>query len=80
MEKEQALITITTTAGARHELRIEHCAGSLERPLTDAELDAKFLALAEPALSRRAAEALQALRGLATAANIADIARSCAST
>ena len=74
MDKEQGLITITTTSGARHELRIEHCAGSLERPLTDAELDGKFLALAEPELGSRAATALAALRSLATR-NTADFTR-----
>jgi len=80
MEKEQCVVTIITTSGARHELRIDHCAGSLERPLTDAELDAKFLALAQPELGKRAAPALAALRGLATAKNSADVARSCASS
>ena len=74
MDKEQGLITITTTSGAQHALRIEHCAGSLERPLTDAELDGKFLALAEPELGNRAATALAALRSLATR-NTADFTR-----
>jgi 2-methylcitrate dehydratase PrpD len=46
---EQAVVTIYTTGGQRHEVRIEHCAGSLERPLSDSELDAKCLGLAEPA-------------------------------
>ena len=78
LEKQQGVITILTTAGARHALRLEHCAGSLERPLTDAELDAKFLALAEPQLAARAGAALKALRGVATAGNIADVARGCA--
>jgi len=43
-------VAITLEDGARHELRVEHCTGSVERPLSDAALDAKFLGLAEPVL------------------------------
>jgi 2-methylcitrate dehydratase PrpD len=72
--KEQAVVSIVRKDGARHELRVEHCAGSLQRPLTDAELDAKFLALSEPVLGA-AAPALAALRGLAKARDAGDVGR-----
>ena len=74
---EQAVVTAYTTGGQRHEVRIKHCAGSLERPLSDAELDAKFLELAKPAIGARAAAALAALRGLPVAGNCADLAALC---
>jgi 2-methylcitrate dehydratase PrpD len=72
--KEQAGVSIVRKDGARHELRVEHCAGSLQRPLTDAELDAKFFALCEPVLGA-AAPALAALRGLAQARDAGDVGR-----
>ncbi len=72
---EQAVVAITMVAGKKHTLRIEHCIGSLERPLTDAALDAKFLALAQGALGSRAPVALRALRDLPSAANCADVSR-----
>lgn len=72
---EQALVSLTTVDGTRHMLRVEHCLGSQAQPLSDAALDAKFLALSQEALGNRAAAALQALRGLPTAANCTAVAR-----
>jgi 2-methylcitrate dehydratase PrpD len=76
--KEQARVSILLKDGTRHDLRVEHFSGSLERPLTDAELDAKFLALSTPALGSAAAPALAALRTLPQERNVADVARLCA--
>ncbi len=78
LDKAQAVVTVVRKDGARHELRIEHCAGSLERPLSDAELDAKFMALAEPGLGGGVGAALAALRGLARAKDSGEVARRCA--
>ena len=75
---EQALVTLWCTDGARHELRVDNCIGSLGRPLTDAELDAKFLALSEPVLGIACESALAALRGLPAARNAAEISLLCA--
>ncbi len=72
---EQALVVITTVQGQKFTLRVEHCIGSLERPLSDAALDAKFLALAQGALGLRAPAALRALRDLPSAANCTDVSR-----
>jgi 2-methylcitrate dehydratase PrpD len=80
LDKEQALVSILRKDGSRHELRVEHCVGSLQRPLTDAELDAKFLALSEHALGDRAPVALAALRGLPEARDAGEIARRCATS
>jgi len=76
--KEQARVSILLKDGTRHDLRVEHFSGSLERPLTDAELDAKFLALSTPALGSAAAPALAALRTLPQERNVADVAHLCA--
>jgi 2-methylcitrate dehydratase PrpD len=76
--KEQGVVSILRKDGGRHELRVEHCAGSLERPLTDAELDAKFLGLASPLLGAGAEPALAALRSLPDARDAGDVARRCA--
>ena len=78
LDKAQAGITVICKDGTRHELRVEHCAGSLQRPLTDAELDAKFLALAAPEIGGKAGQALAALRGLASARDTGEISRLCA--
>ena len=78
MQLEAALVTIFRRDGTRHQLRVDHCVGSLRRPLTDAELDVKFLALAEPVLGARAQDALSALRSLPAGADAAAIARRCA--
>ena len=50
---EQARVRIALTDGASHETFVERARGSLGRPLTDAELEAKFRALAATASSRR---------------------------
>jgi 2-methylcitrate dehydratase PrpD len=76
--KEQGVVSILRKDGGHHELRVEHCAGSLERPLTDAGLDAKFLALSGPLLGAAAERALAALRSLPDARDAGDVARRCA--
>jgi 2-methylcitrate dehydratase PrpD len=52
--KEQARVRIVLSDGVRHETFVEHARGSLERPLTDAELEAKFRSLAAAELAPRA--------------------------
>ena len=76
---EEGLVTIVLKNGTRHQLHVEHCLGSLQRALSDAELDAKFLALSEPVLGADAAKAaIAALRSLPDGADAAEIARRCA--
>jgi 2-methylcitrate dehydratase PrpD len=56
---DAANVTITLNDGTRRELRIAHCSGSRDQPLTDAQLDAKFRAQAEPVIGvERSATAL----------------------
>ncbi len=49
---DAAIVTVMLTDGRVFEKRIEHAIGSLARPMTDADLDAKFRGLAEPNLGQ----------------------------
>ena len=51
-------VTRCSTDGRRVHVRIEHAIGSLQRPLTDAQLDAKFAALVDPVLGAAKVEAI----------------------
>ena len=77
MGLDQAAITVWCKNGVRHSLRLEHCAGSQKQPLTDAQLDTKFLDLSEPVLGLRAHAALAALRGLPNSHHAGEVALKC---
>ena len=67
IDEAAAQMTAVLTDGRRVEIHVEHAVGSLERPMTDAQLDAKFAALVDPVLgSTRVAAIAQACRALAT--------------
>jgi 2-methylcitrate dehydratase PrpD len=72
---EQARVRIALTSGKSHETFIERARGSLQRPMTDAELDAKFRSLAASELDSaqidRLAEQCWALAKQSDAAAIA---------
>jgi hypothetical protein len=42
-----ATVAIELENGLRHEVRIEHASGSLERPMNDGQLESKVRALAQ---------------------------------
>ncbi|HYC49453.1 MAG TPA: MmgE/PrpD family protein [Burkholderiales bacterium] len=75
IEPDQARVRVTLANGASHETFVEHARGSLERPMTDAELDAKFRSLAAAELTPvqvdRLAEQCWSLEKLPDAAVIA---------
>mgnify|MGYP001066273275 FL=1 len=50
IHEDQARITITLNDGRRLEKFIEHAIGSVENPMTDADLEAKFISLADGVL------------------------------
>jgi 2-methylcitrate dehydratase PrpD len=52
--KEQARVRITLSKGTSHEQFVAHARGSLARPMSDAELEAKFSSLAGAALTGQA--------------------------
>ena len=72
---EQARVCIVLANGATHETFVERARGSLKRPMTDAEIDAKFRSLAAselaPAEIDRLAEQCWSLNKLSDAAVIA---------
>lgn len=72
---DQARVRVTLADGASHESFVEHARGSLQRPLTDTELDAKFRALAAleltPAQVERLAEQCWTLERLPDASILA---------
>jgi 2-methylcitrate dehydratase PrpD len=51
-------VTAVLTDGQRVQVRIEHAIGSLQRPLSDTQLDAKFAALVDPVLGAAKVAAL----------------------
>ena len=63
---------VATLAGGRREhVFIEHAIGSLQRPMTDADLDAKFTSLVAPVLGEARAKSLG--RAAWTLGNAADV-------
>jgi 2-methylcitrate dehydratase PrpD len=78
IDEAAALMTAVLTDGRRIEIRVEHAVGSLERPMTDAQLDAKFAALVDPVLgSTKVAAIAQACRGLAALDDVRTLTALC---
>jgi 2-methylcitrate dehydratase PrpD len=67
MPRAAARVTVHRRDGSVVEETVEHARGSLERPLTDAELEQKANALIEPILPGATARVHRAVAGLATA-------------
>ena len=62
---DQSAVTLMLTDGQRFEARVEHATGSVVNPMSDAALDAKFIALATRTLGADAARTLCTLcRGI----------------
>jgi 2-methylcitrate dehydratase PrpD len=61
MKEDQVRAAITLKDGRTLEKFVEHVVGSLERPMTDADLEAKFLGLADGVLPSAQARALMDL-------------------
>ena len=73
--EDAVLLVAELTNGRRIELRVDHAIGSLERPLSDAELDDKFDHLAVPVIGAARANALKlACRGAAVLGDVAELA------
>ncbi len=79
LKEEQVRATIVLKDGRRLEKFIEHVVGSVERPMSDADLEGKFLALAEGVLPEKQARTLIArcweVEELSNAADLATAAR-----
>lgn len=59
--EDECLVTVTLKDGRVLKKHVEHAIGSLARPMTDTDLDAKFSGLAVPVLGKGAADRLRAL-------------------
>ncbi len=77
---EEAVDAVAVLAdGRREHVHVDHCLGSLERPLDDAALDAKFTSLVRPVLgAARAASLIGALRSVASSPNLAALLKEAA--
>jgi 2-methylcitrate dehydratase PrpD len=79
VREEEAYATIVLKDGRRLEKHVEHAVGSLERPMSDADLERKFHGLADGVLKRARADRLIALCwSVASSRDAAEIARASA--
>src|SRR5512140_3271804 len=67
-------VTAVMKDGRREHVFVEHAIGSLERPMTDADLEGKFRTLAEPVLgAERVGRLMQACWALGSAPNVSHL-------
>ena len=79
LAKDQAEVTIVLDDGRQLSVRVEHAVGSLENPMSDADLDDKFRSLCEEALPKERIEHLLELcRGCERLADASVIAAAAA--
>ncbi|HET9823595.1 MAG TPA: MmgE/PrpD family protein [Burkholderiaceae bacterium] len=71
IDEASADLVLTTTDGREHRLFVEHAIGSVERPMSDAQLRGKFMGQAEPVLgAAKAGQAWELAMGLATQGDV----------
>ncbi len=76
VHEDQAHVAIRLKGGKTVQKFVEHAIGSLDRPMTDADLEAKFRGLSTPILQQAATDRLIALCWKAeTLKNIVEVAR-----
>jgi 2-methylcitrate dehydratase PrpD len=76
--EDAADVTVVLRGGATEHVRVNHAIGSLEKPLTDAQLEAKFHSLADPVIGEaRAQAAIAACWNLSKAKDVQEILRNC---
>jgi len=75
--EDAADVTVTLQGGRKAHVRVDHAVGSLGKPLSDAQLVAKFQSLAAPVIGKdKARAAIDACWKLADAKNVHDLVRS----
>jgi 2-methylcitrate dehydratase PrpD len=73
---DAAVVTVTLRDGTRQVCRIAHGIGSASRPMTDAQLEAKFAAMSEPVIGADRTRALMRQAwGIEALADAGDLAR-----
>ena len=76
IDEASADVTITTKNGGKHHVFVEHAIGSVERPMSDADLSAKFHGLVDPVLgSARADELIAHSMQLGTARDLRTVVK-----
>src|SRR5439155_16170218 len=79
LHEDQVRITLTTKNGRRIEKFVEHAVGSLEHPMSDKDLEAKFMGLANGVLSadrqRKLMDLCWGVESLPRSSTIAEAAR-----
>jgi 2-methylcitrate dehydratase PrpD len=71
IDEAAADITAVLQDGSRVHLRVEHAIGSLQNPMTDAQLEAKFHGLSDPVIgASRSADLIKAAWDLGDAPNV----------
>jgi 2-methylcitrate dehydratase PrpD len=74
--EEAADVTAVLRDGRRIHVRIDHAIGSLERPMTDADLEAKLHGLADPVIgASKASEVIRACWKLGAAPGVAAVVK-----
>jgi 2-methylcitrate dehydratase PrpD len=77
--RDEAHVAVVDARGMRHEAHVDHAAGTVANPMSDAALEAKFLANAVPTVGEeRAREIAEMVRKLDALADIRDLLRLCA--
>ncbi|MEO8679179.1 MAG: MmgE/PrpD family protein, partial [Vicinamibacterales bacterium] len=61
IKEDQVRVVVTLKDGRRLEKFVEHAVGSLERPMSDRDLEAKFMGLADGVLPAAQARSLMDL-------------------
>jgi 2-methylcitrate dehydratase PrpD len=76
--KDEAHVAVVAADGSRHETHVDHAAGTVDNPMSDAALEQKFLANAEVAVDRaRAREIADTVWGLEKLSDVQSLIRLC---
>jgi len=67
------VLEVQDKTGVVQSARVDFPPGHSRNPLTDAQVDEKFMRLAEPVLGSQAGRALQALRTIESCASMRDV-------
>jgi 2-methylcitrate dehydratase PrpD len=79
VHEDAAHLKVTLTDGKVIEKHVAHAIGSLERPMSDADLEAKFHHLVDPVTGKaQAAQLIKLARGIEGLADVGEIARASA--
>jgi 2-methylcitrate dehydratase PrpD len=77
--KDEAHVCVVDADGVRHEAHVDHAAGTVDNPMSDAALERKFMANAELAVgTARAGEIAKAVWSLEALDDVRELVRLCA--